>query len=448
MKEEWFLSLQRLIESKYAPKWNSIIGDRITKEDYLFVKEYEKELYEDRKFHSQEPNSKIIEWIRKHKFSSYYFYERLKNISLEREFLKIRPMTREDLQNRITEILPTNTDFTRMVVNPTSGTTGKPILAPNHPRAIGCYVPLIEYSLKKHGVDVPHKSNITSGIQICHQNETIVYATTHSLAEGSLFAKINLKEKEWQNPSDINTFLFESDPIFLSGDPYSFESAMKTGINFKPKALHSTALELEDNLRDQLALYFQCPIVNFYSLNETGPIAYSCPIDPDWMHILPNDIHMEILNEEGEPDELGEIVITGGRNPFLPLLRYKTGDWGRIKYGNCLCGEASPKVQLLKGRKPIFFTDTKGRRINPVDISRILRRQTNVLRHQFIQKKNGSYIVNLSTYLPPGKSWGEELKILFQNLLGESADILFDFDLPNDGKKITVFINENIDLKS
>jgi len=442
MKEEWFQSLSKLIGSKYAPNWNNITGDRITEEDYLFVKEYENELHLNRQSHSGEPGTKTIEWIRKHKFNSSYFYEKLKDVSLKENFSEIQPMTREDLQNRITEIVPANTDFSRMVVNPTSGTTGKPILAPNHPRAIGCYVPLIEYSLNQHGIKVPHNPNTTSGIQLCHQNETIVYATTHSLAEGALFAKINLKEKEWKNISDIDDFLFESNPVFLSGDPYSFESAMKMGIRFKPKALHSTALELEDNLRTELMRYFQCPIVNFYSLNETGPIAYSCPIDPDWMHILPHDIHIEILNEEGESVDFGEIVITGGRNPFLPLLRYKTGDWGKIKYGKCLCREPSPKIQLLKGRKPIFFTDTENKRINPVDISRILRKQTNVLRHQFIQTKNNSYQINLSTYLHPQESWVNELQDLFRKLLGENAEILFSFDLPNDGNKIPVFLNE------
>jgi len=444
MKEEWFQSLKKTLESPYAPKWNTLIGDRITKNDFYKVKQFEINLYEHRDFMSNEPRDSILNFVRSLRFFSTFFYDRLLNLSIEKDFQLIPFMTREDLQQKLSLILPHNQSLDRLIVNPTSGTTGTPILAPNHPYAIGCYVPLVEYSLQRHNVKMIHHFENTSAIQLCHQNETIVYASCHSLAGGAKFAKINLKQNDWHNEEDKLHFIEEQSPTILTGDPYSFEEAIKTKLNYRPKAIHSTALELEDSLRLALTKYFQCPVINFYSLNETGPIAYSCPVNAEWFHILPHDIYMEIIDKEGNRCSEGEIVITGGRNPYLPLLRYRTGDFGELNFTHCNCGEKSPRLKLLKGRKPVSFTDTSGHRINPVDISRILRMEANILRHQFIQKKGYDYEINLSCLTSPNQHELSRIKSKFLNLLGKDAEIRISLNLPNDQKKIMIFINENL----
>ncbi|TGL62199.1 phenylacetate--CoA ligase family protein [Leptospira ognonensis] len=445
MKKEWYHSLTKMIESQYAPRWNTIIGDRITEADYENVKSFETELYTKREFLDSKPKESILDYVGNLRFYSNFFYERLKGLSIRHDFERIPRMTRDDLQNKMTQILPPTHPLDRIIVNPTSGTTGKPILAPNHPFAIGCYVPMIEYSLLKYNVKVSHDFQTTAAIQLCHQNKTIVYATTHSLAGGAKFAKINWKDQDWRELDHKEKFLYEQAPTFLSGDPYAFEEAMKSGLNYKPKALHSTALELEESLRISLATHFQCPVINFYSLNETGPIAYACPLNPEWLHILPHDIFVETLDEYEQPSSFGEIVITGGRNPFLPLLRYATGDFGELNFSLCTCGEKTPRLKLLKGRKPIYFTDVSGKKINPVDISRILRMDPNVLRHQFIQKKNGTYEMNLSFLNSPSQIEVENLETQFQELLGKTAEVKIKDNLPNDQRKISIFINENLE---
>jgi phenylacetate-CoA ligase len=446
MIDEWYQSLEKTILSPFAPKWNTIIGDRITKEDFTKIKYFEEILYQNRNLMEIHPNEPTLNFVRNLRFYSPFFYERLKNISIEKHFSKIPFMTREDLQTKITEILPLDLPLDRLIINPTSGTTGKPILAPNHPYAIGCYVPLIEYSLSKHGVQMTHHHKNTTAIQLCHQNATIVYATCHSLAGGAKFAKINLKDADWKVTRDKEKFIQEQAPTFLSGDPYAFETAMKIGISYFPKVLHSTALELEDSLRLALTKHFRCNIINFYSLNETGPIGYSCPLNPEWLHILPHDVFIETVDENGEHSKLGEIVVTGGRNPFLPLLRYKTGDFGELNFSPCNCGEVSPRLKILKGRKPIYFSDTNGNKINPVDISRILRMDANILRHQFIQKKNGGYELNLSCQVQPSTIHLTNLNSKFKDLLGSEAEIHITNNLSNDEKKIMIFINENLNL--
>ncbi|GBF50810.1 hypothetical protein LPTSP4_23370 [Leptospira ryugenii] len=442
MKQEWFSSLQKTLYSRYAPKWNAIIGDRIQEEDLGFIQDFETKLYQGRELVGN--FSLILSWLRSIRFFSPFFYERLKGIALPEGFECIPFMTREDLQEQITDILPEPQSLSRMIINPSSGTTGRPILAPNHPKSIGCYVPLIEYSLFRHGVSNPHDFLKTSAIQLCNQNKTIVYATCHSLAGGAKFAKINLKQSEWPNPDDWNLFIQEESPCFLSGDPYSFESAMRFGLRYKPKAIHSTASELTNNLYKKLKEHFDCPIINFYSSNETGPIAYSCPNDPSTMHLISPDIYLELI-QDGEPSQRGEVTVSGGRNPFLPLLRYKTGDWGEWVKEPCLCGEKSPRIRLLEGRRPVFFTDTKGQLVNPIDISRILRQDPNILRHQFIETKEGTYEIHLSILGILSKEAESLLRKEFLHLLGQDAEIHIMPDLDRKESKSLVFINERND---
>ncbi|PJZ44590.1 phenylacetate--CoA ligase family protein [Leptospira brenneri] len=466
MLESWKLELDRLVKSRFAPIWNVSIGDRIEKEDFDFVKEFHLAFCQAKTNQMEFDRKAAIRFIRKNQYLSLFFKNQLNGLSPEDDFESIPFTTREDLQTKMTEIIPVMVDLNRMVINPTSGTTGQPILAPNHPKAIGCYVPLIEWTVGRYGVIPKHKPESTFAIQLCYQENTIVYATTHSLAGGAKFAKINLHQNSWKDSSDLENFIKESSPQILTGDPYALEAAMKMGLNYKPEAIHSTALELTDSLRKKLEQHFECPVINSYSLNETGPIAYACPKNPDWMHILPHDLYVEIISDktgEVEPSgNVGEIVITGGRNPYLPLLRYKTGDRGELRYGPCHCGDNFPRLRLLSGRKPVYFTKPYGETVNPVDVARILRRNPHIYQFQMEQFTNKDFICRVSAShefskltkqeegtesTAQGNTLQIQLQLELESLLGFGSQVQIDTNFPLDGKKQPAFINSYAESK-
>src|SRR5262249_29721380 len=64
----------------------------------------------------------------------------------------------------------------------------------------------------------------------------------------------------------------------------------------------------------------------------------------------------------------GEVTLTGGRNPFLPLLRYRTGDWASLD----LSGPV-PVLAGLEGRPPTVFRSAAGAPINNIDVTWALR---------------------------------------------------------------------------
>jgi phenylacetate-CoA ligase len=68
------------------------------------------------------------------------------------------------------------------------------------------------------------------------------------------------------------------------------------------------------------------------------------------------------------PGVRGEVTLTGGRNPFAPLLRYRTGDFASL----AIDGGKRLLVDL-EGRRPVLFRAAGGRTIHSMEFSRRLR---------------------------------------------------------------------------
>ena len=67
------------------------------------------------------------------------------------------------------------------------------------------------------------------------------------------------------------------------------------------------------------------------------------------------------------PGERGEITVTGGCNPLLPLLRYRTGDFARMEHSG-----GRVWLRELEGRPPVPLLDAAGGEVNTIDVSRAL----------------------------------------------------------------------------
>jgi phenylacetate-CoA ligase len=67
--------------------------------------------------------------------------------------------------------------------------------------------------------------------------------------------------------------------------------------------------------------------------------------------------------------------VTGGRNAYFPLIRYRTGDWGRIDPSEaCECGDKMPRILDLEGRQPVLYHTIEGKWVNNRDITAALQR--------------------------------------------------------------------------
>ena len=82
-------------------------------------------------------------------------------------------------------------------------------------------------------------------------------------------------------------------------------------------------------------------------------------------------MYVEILDEAGDPvatGQRGEIVLTGGFNFCLPLVRYRTGDYAALDTGG-----PEPVLVGLEGRAPLRYRTAAGLWLNNIDLTHALQ---------------------------------------------------------------------------
>lgn len=410
--------LNKLKESPHAPRWNHSAGDRLAVEDLAALQEFEEELAAGPAQNGLSIPEHMITWLERKRTAVPAFRARLPEPSGISEFWTDVPtMSREDVATSPELFVPDDADLESLIVYRTAGTTGHSLLVPHSPRAAAMYQPMLMQALKLHGVNLTFTTEDVACFSVCAQARTVTYPTVLSAWNQAGFAKINLNLSEWRTDKSPQEYFEEFNPLFLTGDPISFAEMLRLEIKAQPAALVSTAVAMSASLKTKLEASYGCPVIEWYSLTETGPIGYGCPAGNGY-HLLPHDIYIECLDPTGipvRPGERGEITVTGGRNPYLPLLRYRTGDWGQLQFGNCSCGSTAPRLETLEGRKPVNFRSETGSIVNPVDISGVLR-DFSLVQHEFIQHKDLS--IDLCMRPIPGMAIDAEevarrLKILF-----------------------------------
>jgi phenylacetate-coenzyme A ligase PaaK-like adenylate-forming protein len=83
---------------------------------------------------------------------------------------------------------------------------------------------------------------------------------------------------------------------------------------------------------------------------------------------------IEVVDLKGNPlpyDSYGEIVLTSLSRQAMPLLRYRSGDLGRLINAPCPCGSVMDRIEV-KGRLHEVISLSRARRISLYDITQAL----------------------------------------------------------------------------
>lgn len=263
---------------------------------------------------------------------------------------------RSDLAGAWWELVPDDADVTDLIWFPTSGTGGAPVRVPTHPTTVASYYPLLLGAARAHGVDVRFRPDRADWVTVVDQGQGGFTVPAWSSVLGCATAKVNLHPSGWRRADDRRRFLERHDPRVLTGDPVSLSALADLGLDLHPQVALSTALALGPVTRHRLEAALGCPVIDVYSTLETGPIAASRP--GGGMGLLQPGLFVEVVDAAGRPlpaGEPGAIVVTGGINPYLPLLRYRTGDTGRLVWSG---GE--PVLHDLSGRPVVTLRGAAG----------------------------------------------------------------------------------------
>lgn len=352
--------LNELRQDVFAPKFNFKSGDRLDAEQLLRVEAYKKKFYENKIFwnEDQTPNwlKDYFDWC----FKTVPFYQNKGN-----DFDVFPTTSREDIRNFPYLFVSNEANLEELLVYHTSGSTGSKLDVLFDSVSQASWLPQIESVLAAFNISITKSNNTTAIALICAQEKTLTYASLSTYLEGAGILKINLNPSDWNHPDDTLKYLEKYNPEILTGDPIAFTALLDLKPQLNPKALISSAMKLTKGTKNKLEDYFKCPIIDLYSMTECRNIAFATEIGHK---VIRPDLFLEIFDEHEDiklPNgERGELVVTGGSNPFLPLIRYRTGDFCSLKIENGV-----PFLIDLEARNPVVFVTKSDIKINNIDIS-------------------------------------------------------------------------------
>lgn len=323
-------------------------------------------------------NLDFIQLIQHAAANSSYWRERLPTQlinqgpdSIQKNLALFPLVSRLDLQNTFEEAqihVPNSSDQDYWTAA-TSGSTGNPVRTTKYlPTYLTEYdaLTLLEWrwfrrDIRKTVVKVRIGGSVVKRIQwaapINYLGDPVMgYEITYNGA----------KNKELLN------LVLEMNPSYLYGAPSTLTNLSRellaSNLKFpKVEQLLTAGESLHPWQRELFSQAFPNVVtVDRYSSEEFGYIALQCP-HAEHQHVIAPNVYLEILNENNEPCEIGEVgrvVVTGLHTFAHPLIRYEIGDlasWGEPTN----CGITWPILAEITGRTHEFkrLPDGSTRRI-------------------------------------------------------------------------------------
>lgn len=175
--------------------------------------------------------------------------------------------------------------------------------------------------------------------------------------------------------------------------------AEREGIPIQPqRAVMTSAGALHPFMRETIERVFGCRVFNRYGSREAGDMACEIP-QCDGLWIAPWSVHIEALDEEGQPvpdGTDGELVVTLLTNYAMPLLRYRIGDRGAMAPpGTGWQGQAARVLLRVAGRTLDAFRAPDGALIDGTWFMKLLSEGEWLSHFQVIQRDYADILVRI-----------------------------------------------------
>jgi phenylacetate-CoA ligase len=406
--------LHAMRQHPHAPIWNWPNGEQLTSEGLARVSEFAKQLEGGP---LQQPDRRP-DWLGDFVafcLAEVPFYRRRSKPGASLE--SIPSCSREDLAGRVWEFVPDSQPLDELIVFSSSGTAGYPTKTPAHPASAACGIPLLERAVRATGVSFPRGAEQMALTNIAAYRGAFTTAIVVAYLQEAGCIRVNLEARDWRRPEDCAAYLDEFWAPVMLGDPHSLAALETINIRRAPQVLVSCIMHLSDALSSELSARYGAPVIDLYALTEAGIVAAKTTHGHE---ILPHDLFVEIIDEHDQPcppGAIGEIALTGGRNPFLPLLRYRTGDRASLAWR-----DGRPFLVDLEGRAPVAFP-TEERIVHSMEVTRLARRFP-LVQYELHQDAEGAFRFGYR-----GAVSANELREALFDVLGNGARLVVE-ELP------------------
>jgi len=364
-------------------------------------------------------------------------------------------LSRKILQQKEKELLSTNIprEHGRTHVVETSGSTGRPVRVLRtefinllwkaftirehlwHQRDFSGKMAVIRYAPRGKG-EFPGVLSRNWGpatAQLVETGPSVMLASSTSIA---IQVQWLMKEKPdylLSYPSNLNELA-----------RYFLDNGLKLD---SLKEVRSFGEALGSDVRSICQAAWGAPLVDGYSTQEIGLIAFQCPADESSYHIQAEKNLVEIVNDKGIPckqGESGRVLVTSLHNFAMPLLRYEIGDYAEVG-SSCPCGRGLPVLKKILGRVRNMLTLPDGSKKWPDFGIRYYADIAPIQQFQMIQKTREMIEMRLVVSEPMDKNQEKRLAEVIQTSLGYPFLVSFSYldEIPRSASgKFEEFLSE------
>ena len=131
------------------------------------------------------------------------------------------------------------------------------------------------------------------------------------------------------------------------------ELTKASGLDIKMNSVLLSTDYVPDAITVRLSALWQCKVFEHYGMTEMcfgGGVFCECL---KGYHMREADLYFEIISESGKslpPGEYGEVVFTTLTRTGAPLIRYRTGDYGRFSKERCDCSGRLILMEKIRRR--------------------------------------------------------------------------------------------------
>lgn len=378
--------LEALRQHRHAPVWVHETGDRLDSDDLAALAEIDAAVTTGT-FRATTPGTPA--WVDALVERAYAVVPRYRQAARTqgrrtRDLSEVPPVHRGDLIEDIASFVPVDVPLDRVLEGTSSGSGGTALTVPLHPVSTAAEVLYFTDLARQAGVEWEPEPGRLGLLNVIDQRAGFTYASALTSKGGVPMARVNVHPDAWRAPGDREAFLQDQDPVVVSGHPLSLLALAELEVDLAPRVVFSGAAHLTPAARRQLERRWGVPIIDVYGTREAGLIAADLHGAPEGQGagtptehmVLSRRIHVEILDAAGQPvpdGTRGEITVTVEDNPYLPLLRYRTGDTAALRHDRLPDGTWAAVLVGLEGRAPVRFASAAGPWIPSVDLTQTLQ---------------------------------------------------------------------------
>jgi phenylacetate-coenzyme A ligase PaaK-like adenylate-forming protein len=189
-----------------------------------------------------------------------------------------------------------------------------------------------------------------------------------------------------------------------------------------------------------LSELWQCQVFSHYGTVETGlGGGVECEARSG-CHLRETDLFFEVICPQTgtvlAPGEFGEIVFSTLHRRAMPLIRYRTGDYGRLLAGPCPCGSSIRRLDRVQGRINQVRELKNGCHLSMAELDEILLPVPGILDFQAVLERVANCDqLSLRLTLIPGQADTvlQEVRARLQGL-ADLKDLSFALELEGSGR--------------